>query len=417
MGKYVGFATQSGAQIHKVNKEKKPKKETKMRKSFWLFAIVLSMSLGIRAQAAPREIPDRFNTGVDTDTELTEIPEPGIYGGIQYKTGAGGQLALDLVYSNRQAGNEIEIRNMDFSRYALLMVNEGKIAVETMVTFRNCKFDAVTTGREDARISYVFEDCTLRNFQGSNATFTRCRLGGSSGDALNPYRNVTLRDCYIEDLAHPDSGDTVHSDGVQIFGYPSLAAENISFDNCRFEVPAIPGGGSYVNACLMIAPEKSGAKGIYFTNCILNGGGYAIYTLVKDGFSLENVVLCNISVGDAARYGTFYHRNVTAGVTMENIYTTDTLYVGSRFVDEEGRIHFSVTNDTAQERKLMIVTPRQTIILPVKACPPYEDRTADMTFEDFPFDIDVVVPGAQWAVCYDITDGCTQIALYAERKR
>ena len=133
-----------------------------MRKSFWLFAIVLSMSLGIRAQAAPREIPDHFNTGVDTDTELTEIPEPGIYGGIQYKTGAGGQLALDLVYSNRQAGNEIEIRNMDFSRYALLMVNEGKIAVETTVTFRNCKFDAVTTGREDARISYVFEDCTLR---------------------------------------------------------------------------------------------------------------------------------------------------------------------------------------------------------------------------------------------------------------
>ena len=62
-----------------------------------------------------------------------------------------------------------------------------------------------------------------------------------------------------------------------------------------------------MNACLMIAPEKSGAKGIYFTNCILNGGGYAIYTLVKDGFSLENVVLCNISVGDAARYGTFYH--------------------------------------------------------------------------------------------------------------
>ena len=86
MGKYVGFATQSGAQIHKVNREKKRKKETKMRKSFWLFAIVLSMSLGIRAQAAPREIPDHFNTGVDTDTELTEIPEPGIYGGIQYKT-------------------------------------------------------------------------------------------------------------------------------------------------------------------------------------------------------------------------------------------------------------------------------------------------------------------------------------------
>lgn len=388
-----------------------------MRRMMLLLGIVLCISVGIRAQAAEREIPDRFNTGIDEDTELTEIVEEGTYGGLLYRIGAGGQLVLDLVYSNRQAGKEIEIRDMDFSGYPLLMVNEGQIREETTVAFENCKFDAVTTGREDARISYVFEDCTLRNFQGSNAMFTGCRLGGSSGDALNPYRNVTLRDCYIADLAHPDSRETVHSDGVQIFGYPELTAENISFDNCRFEVPAIPGGGSYVNACLMIAPEKSGAKGIYFTNCILNGGGYTIYTLVKEQFSLEDVMLCNIAVGDAARYGTFYHRNVTEGVTMENIHATETLYVGSRFKDAQGLIHFSVTNDTAEERTLMIVTPSQTITLPIKACPPYEDRTADMTFEDFPFDIDVAVPGAGWAVCYDVTAGCEQIALYAERKR
>lgn len=388
-----------------------------MRRMMLLLGIVLCISVGIQAQAAEREIPDRFNTGIDEDTELTEIVEEGTYGGLLYRIGAGGQLVLDLVYSNRQAGKEIEIRDMDFSGYPLLMVNEGQIREETTVAFENCKFDAVTTGREDARISYVFEDCTLRNFQGSNAMFTGCRLGGSSGDALNPYRNVTLRDCYIADLAHPDSRETVHSDGVQIFGYPELTAENISFDNCRFEVPAIPGGGSYVNACLMIAPEKSGAKGIYFTNCILNGGGYTIYTLVKEQFSLEDVMLCNIAVGDAARYGTFYHRNVTEGVTMENIHATETLYVGSRFKDAQGLIHFSVTNDTAEERTLMIVTPSQTITLPIKACPPYEDRTADMTFEDFPFDIDVAVPGAGWAVCYDVTAGCEQIALYAERKR
>ena len=388
-----------------------------MRRMMLLLGMVLCISVGIRAQAAEREIPDRFNTGIDEDTELTEIVEEGTYGGLLYRIGAGGQLVLDLVYSNRQAGKEIEIRDMDFSGYPLLMVNEGQIREETTVAFENCKFDAVTTGREDARISYVFEDCTLRNFQGSNAMFTGCRLGGSSGDALNPYRNVTLRDCYIADLAHPDSRETVHSDGVQIFGYPELTAENISFDNCRFEVPAIPGGGSYVNACLMIAPEKSGAKGIYFTNCILNGGGYTIYTLVKEQFSLEDVMLCNIAVGDAARYGIFYHRNVTEGVTMENIHATETLYVGSRFKDAQGLIHFSVTNDTAEERTLMIVTPSQTITLPIKACLPYEDRTADMTFEDFPFDIDVAVPGAGWAVCYDVTAGCEQIALYAERKR
>ena len=391
-----------------------------MRKMILLLGLLLVIGMGETARAAGREIPDRFNTGVgtgrNTDTELLKITEEGTYGGIQYRIGAGGQLVLDLVYRNKTAGRDIAVENMDFSKYSLLMVNENKITEETVVTFRNCRFDAVTTGREDAKIRYVFEDCTLRNFHGSNAALYRCRLGGSSGDAVNPYRNVSLRDCYIADLAHPDSRETVHSDGVQIFGYPSLAAENISFDNGRFEVPALPGGGSYVNACLMIAPERSGAKDIYFTNCILNGGGYAVYTLVKKDYTLENVTLCNIAIGEAARYGTFYHRNVSEGVTMENITTTDMLYVGSRFKDEEGQIHFSVTNDTAIERTLLIVTPTETFQKTVPACPPYGERTADMTFADFPFDIDVTVPKARWAVCYDITDGCTQIALYADKK-
>lgn len=357
---------------------------------------------------------------MDKNRELTTVTEDGAYyGGIRYQVGAGGQLTLNLVYSNRQAGRNIKVENLDFSQYSLLMVNENRITETTKVTFMNCKFDAVVTGREDAKIDYVFEDCTLRSFQGSNALLTGCRIGGSSKDAVNPYRNVTLKDCYIADLAHPDSTEAVHSDGVQIFGYPSLPAENISFDNCRFEVPAIPGGSSYVNACLMIAPEKSGAKGIHFNNCILNGGGYAIYTLVKEGFALEDVVLKNITVGEAARYGTFYYRNVTEGVVMENIHTTDTLYVGSRFKDAQGLIHFSVTNDTARVRTLMIVTPSQTYYLPIGACPPYEERTEKMSFEDFPFDVEVVVPGTRWAVCYDATQEgeCKQIALYAERKR
>lgn len=67
MGKYVGFATQSGAQIHKVNREKNEKGNE--MKSFWLFAIVLSMSSDTGAQAGTQRDPDHFNTGVDTDTE------------------------------------------------------------------------------------------------------------------------------------------------------------------------------------------------------------------------------------------------------------------------------------------------------------------------------------------------------------
>ena len=81
-----------------------------MRKKFLAVCNSSEYESGDTGAGGTQRDPDHFNTGVDTDTELTEIPEPGIYGGIQYKTGAGGQLALDLVYSNRQAGNEIEIR-------------------------------------------------------------------------------------------------------------------------------------------------------------------------------------------------------------------------------------------------------------------------------------------------------------------
>lgn len=375
--------------------------------ALWIAAV-------LPAQAGDRTIPDRFNTGVAEGTALTSVTGEGEYQGIRYRTGAGGQLVLEFAYANHQTGAEVTIRDLDFSGVTLLCANEQKVTAEKKIIFQNCRFSAVVTGREDALVSYVFENCTLRNFQGSNAAFYRCRFGGSSADALNPYRNVQLSDCYIADLAHPEETAQIHSDGIQIFGYPGLVAENISLDNCRFEVPALPGGSGYVNACLMIAPEKSGAKGIHVTDCILNGGGYAIYTTVKEGFALEDVVLRNLTVGEAGRYGIFYHRNTTAGVTAEAVETQTRLYVGSRWKDTDGRIHFSVTNDTARERKLLIVTPYDTELIAIRGCLPYDERTADMTFADFPFDIDISVPGARWAVCYDVSGGCTQIGMYAE---
>ena len=135
--------------------------------------LLFAIGMGTDTRAEGREIPDRFNTGAGTgsytDTELTKVTEEGNYGGIEYRIGAGGQLVLDLVYRNKTAGRDILVENMDFSKYSLLMVNENKITEETVVTYKNCRFDAVTTGREDAKIRYVFEDCTLRNFHGSNA--------------------------------------------------------------------------------------------------------------------------------------------------------------------------------------------------------------------------------------------------------
>ena len=88
----------------------------------------------------------------------------------------------------------------------------------------------------------------------------------------------------------------------------------------------------------MIAPEKSGAKGIYFTNCILNGGGYTIYTLVKEQFSEEGLATIqlkfqgkNIEIryvnADGLDYGEYHVQSVQTEEGIETIREGDTLRI------------------------------------------------------------------------------------------
>lgn len=128
---------------------------------------------------------------------------------------------------------------------------------------------------------------------------------------------MTLRDCYIA-----GSGN-IRTAGIQYI--LTRGTDWISFygasDNRRFEGRRSPRGSC---ECLShdCPGEESGAKGIYFTNCILNGGGGVTHTLVEDGFSGE---WCCVMSGRAAPlWNLLAIAQVTAGVTMDIIYTTDT---------------------------------------------------------------------------------------------
>lgn len=359
-------------------------------------------------------IPDKYNTGVSPSVTLTKVSGDGLFGGVTYKLGSGGQLGLDLLYSNTNLGSKIVIENMDFSAYPFIFLNDTALTTNKEVIFRNCNFSSVKASRTGSKVKYTFENCTLLSFNGSDCTFDKCKFGGSSSDALNPFKNVTVTNSYISDLAHYVADGSTHTDGTQIFGFKDVDAENIHFYNCRYEVPPIKSleTASYVNACFMVSVEASNGKNISFKNMIINGGGYSIYTTANSPFTLSNILIENVSVGASARWGTFYNKNTTSGVTINNVNNTNSLYVASVWKTSDSNINLSVTNDTNQERTLLVVTKEGEYKFSIPATPTYDQMSSSYTFKDFPFDMLMTVPASDWVVCYDITDNLNKQIRY-----
>lgn len=355
-------------------------------------------------------MPDKYNTGCKNEEQMDIVNDTCSYGGLYFKMGSGNTvLAVDFVYGNSKAASEIIIKNTDFSAYKVEFRKTDQMATDTSITFENCKFSSVKTGFEDSKIKFTFINCTMNNFVGSNATFESCKFGGTIYDALNPFRNVTLNNCYISDLAKRGT-KVLHSDGTQIYGKEGIDAENITYFNCRMEVPSLSisdnASGCYVNACLMVQLEYSNANNLLFERCTLNGGGYSIYAWDKKlGYELNNVVFKDIQIGNAHKFGNIYHTRASS-VKFENVVDTDSLYIGSVWKDEMETIHLSVTNDTYLERKLIVVTQKngeqvsEEFMIP--ACPCVTDIPVDTPFEELPFDIDIeITGGSSWVVCYE----------------
>lgn len=390
-----------------------------------MIAGIYALSTGNKAKGASTEvdlqvsdvIPDKYNTGIEPGSELRFMSQVRTLTGIQIQD-AEDKWKLDIQYGNSslQNGDVVVIEGIDFSERNFVCQNE-KMAGEIDIIFRNCKFASFSSGREENGVHYIFEHCQIERFYGSNASLVYCRLGGSIKDAINPFVNVEVLNCFISDMAHLVEGAAEHTDGMQIYGAEGVDAHNIRLENCRFEIPAIPipGNNSYVNACIFIGLEYSNGYDITVRNCIMNGGGFCIYSNASAPYVLHDVILEDIKVGNSHRYGIGFDK-IVQGTEYKDIEYLDSLYVASVW-KQNGQIFFSVTNDTGRERVLKVCTEAgaETYIIP--KAPSYEEMVVNcMTYEDMPFDLLYTAEGNSWIKCYDITDGVEKEIRYEEWK-
>lgn len=367
-------------------------------------------------------IPDKYNTGANETVTYEEISAAGkTSNGVNFSAHTSGTgLKLDFTYSNRSfsSASEIAFENVDFQTI-VYMTGEALADGDTPKTlkFNNCKFTRYSASKTGVgNVSYEFNNCTfVGGFSGSNATLKNCRLGGTDGDALVLYQNVTVDSCYIADMAHYNSGGS-HTDGLQIYGTSGYDAGNILVQNCRFEMPAYPitqdgtANASYVNACLFVGLEYSSGDNITIKDCVMNGGGKMIYCDAADGLTLTNVTIDNIRAGYSHRYGLGVSESINTDTIQADITSVahyDALLCSSVWKEENGDVKIIVSNDTSIERTLRIYyTDKDYIEHTIEGVPAYNDIVADsMTFEDFPFDLEYTVTGdPDFVVVYDVTD-------------
>lgn len=353
-------------------------------------------------------IPDKYNTGCDENLilfEMDTVNEMKIGDILIIPSGEGSTFVLDFGRRNQEISGTVYIENYDFSKAIFRSYHEDMCDREIKVVFNNCRFGNILTGRAEGNISYEYNNCSFENFSGSNAVFNRCHFGGTYKDGIVPFVDVTVNDCFFSDFTGVVTDAGAHIDGTQIYGIEGIDVSRVFYNNCRFEIPPLKleGSAASVNACIMLQLEYSNANNVCFKDCRVNGGGYTVYAEAKyDNYTFENVVFDGISFGGAYAFGLIYPK-VNEDIVFKNISETDSLYIGSVSKDEDGT-HFSVTNDTTQERVLVIQTDKGIYEYTIPACYQKSEFTDTMLYKEFPFDLDIVIPDdCSYAVCFDNT--------------
>ena len=358
-------------------------------------------------------IPDKYNTGCSGS--LKKVSGNMTVSGIKVLEGSS-DFVFNFIDANQDIKGKIYIDDYDFSSHKVSVSSETKISRDITLVFRNCKFSWISRLPYDSRLKMEFENCSVEQYWGSNATFTRCAIGGTSEDGMEIQRNVTVKDSFFSDFnKHNTKG--VHTDGIHIFGNQDhpVTVSNILIQNCRFEIPMIKVSGDvgYINACFVLGMEFGDAENVKLTGNIFNGGGHSLYAGVKKEFDdgtyashkVSNIVIDQNRIGTAKAYACAVNPYISNGVTITNMVGVDALYVGSVWKDETG-IHLSVTNDTNKERILRIVTDNGVYEKKIPACPSGEKELKNYsTFASMPFDLVVTVPkDSGYVVCLDATE-------------
>lgn len=378
-----------------------------------------------KTEADTRRIPDLYNTGCRGElTKITDGKLPCTIDGasavIDGSTGTD-RLVLNLKYKHKTLKGKIVFENLDLCDYGFYVYNTDALMEENREVsfiFNNCKLKNWSGGRSSVKgLSYEFNNCTMESCYGSDVVFNHCLFGGGINDRMNLFVNCYVNDCYIYNAtSNYESTGEIHVDGVQIYGNntdKTIKAENIHYDNCRFELPALKypnAPKAYVNACIMLQTEFSDGDNMSFENCYLNGGGYAMYVHGCKGTKLSNIVFKNLKFGCARKYGWIYpDKPETDQVEWnEDTYSdADSIYVGTvsrNSIDHE--TWFSVTNDTNEKRYFRAYTSNGTYYdYAIDACPlGSELNERNLTFEELPFDKKYIIPEyCEWVVVYEMT--------------
>lgn len=357
-------------------------------------------------------VPDIYSTGCKG--ELIKVSEGGTYDGLPFYVDNG---VAKINIMSKSVEERTVVEGYDFTAFdAFTTITEDKADCQKYIKFVNCKFSEMRTARSTSKLTVEFENCSFYNFNGSSATFNKCYFGGTMKDCTNPFQNCTYNDCMFADISF-SCQNTCHTDAVQIYGYKGVVAKNIKFINCRMEVPRFKfsdtEASNTVNTCIGLMLDFNDAENISWEHCVINGGGYSIYLQPWKGHTFTNISLKDIKVGCSKAYGILYKDEVNDAEYI-NVRETDSLYVGSVWKDSDG-IHLSVTNDTNQERKLMVYTDKGWFEYIIEPCKLFDEVVEDETdYDDMPFDIDVLVEAnSSYVVCYDTTnDESVQIRMH-----
>ena len=394
------------------------KKSLHKKTALILCAILVICNLPCKAQAQTTDVlitptiadtqvmPDRYNTGCSGELTTLDMAASMNVGDIILVAGSNSTCyVLDFAYRNKEIEGTIYIENYDFSGYKFVAYHEDMIEREIKVVFNNCKFASASMGRTQANVSHEFNNCTFNSFYGSNSVFNNCKFGGNYTDGMVPFCNIEVNNCFFSDFTSIATDAGAHIDATQLYGHADTEVKNVTYTNCRFEIPplTLEDTNAYVNAALMLQIEYNNAVNVTFKDCTINGGGYSIYAInKKDELTFTNTSFDGITYGCAYKYGVIYTK-INKDIKFNNINMQDSLYVGSVWKDESGT-HVSVTNDTNIERTLLVYTDTGYYTYTIPACPKGSDTLDGLMYKDMPFDLDILVPSdCEYVVCFDST--------------
>lgn len=355
-------------------------------------------------------IPDMYNTGCKGT--LTKIIEPQVCGTISL-TARGGGLALNVLYDNtNKTSGEHVAENFDFTNFdSITVLNPSDSSTERIFTFKNCKFNNFWAGGNDWFEPYLhfnFINCSFIDGQ-ANARccyYEKCQFNNNDGDGLTGYHDFTMKSCFIYTSATASS-DGLHIDGIQV---SQGNANNVVIDNCRFESLEYHGAHtSYINASIMYQIESTlPSDNVTIKDCILNGGGYSLYTWNKAGGLVTDFTLDNVKVGESNAYGHWYGSKSGITFLKQNVTDNSNLYV-STVEHNDNTISIVATNDTLTPKILNIRTNLGITSVSVPASYQRTNVPDDVTtLSDYPVDIvtEISAEGVDYVICYD---GETQI--------